>query len=205
MRSHRPLVRSIVTLFAVASTAACVASTAEPDGASTAAPEPKGKVTEDFIRFPIYFPDLTVWGSGANGVQGIEIANWGAGNAGAFRVAVLDGAGSYSIDVAGLAAGKSVWYPLKNVECCEGVSIIVDVDNVVAETNENNNSTYFYSACQLSACQVCNDGSCQCAGALTACTNPESPPTEPNLCGSHGGIDPSLGCVQESEKKHVGF
>jgi hypothetical protein len=47
----------------------------------------------------------------------------------------------------------------------------------------------------LCPANVCNDGSCQ-AGIITNCANP-SQPTCTNGCGNHGGVNASLGCVQQ--------
>jgi hypothetical protein len=40
----------------------------------------------------------------------------------------------------------------------------------------------------------CNDGSCE-SGVPTSCSNPEMP-TCTDGCGSHGGVDHSVGCIQ---------
>jgi hypothetical protein len=47
----------------------------------------------------------------------------------------------------------------------------------------------------LCAANVCNDGSCQ-SGVITSCANPNAP-TCTNGCANHGGVNSSLGCVQE--------
>ena len=95
-------------------------------------------------------PDLLPLQGGLDwhGSDRIEIRNQGGLSAGAFRVAVLAGAESYSFNVAGLAAGTSTYESLRGkVSCGAIVVVLVDADHKIDELLENNNSTSFVAKC----------------------------------------------------------
>jgi hypothetical protein len=161
----------------------------------------EGPSTELLHRGPpifFYWVNLTVQQYDTNGQPGFLVKNEGNFTSGPFRIAVLAGGASHSEYSNGLAGGATQWYPTGfQVACCQTTAIIVDIDSQVPETKENDNSTSFNNSCQTYSCSSCNDGSCQCGGGLTACTDPSNPPTTPDLCGAHRGVNPQVGCVQE--------
>lgn len=111
--------------------------------------------TPHFIPIPPVFllqPDLTVsqlffCSAQAPFVGGFQVQNTGIWDAGPFRVAVLAGAQSYSIDVPGLAAGGEQTYWLTSVDYGAPVAVLVDADHQVSESNELNNSIGFDNTC----------------------------------------------------------
>lgn len=46
--------------------------------------------------------------------------------------------------------------------------------------------TTFWAAREPFTCAFCNDGTCQCGSR-----------TDEELCASHSGVDPELGCIQQ--------
>ncbi len=141
MKPNRLL--AFAALAAAATGAGCIAPTDEtPDT------EPTAEAREAFT-IHLYYPDLTVYYQVENNEQGFVVANIGQIGAGAFRVAVLAGAESYSIYESGMGAGAYTWYPAPPLVCGQAITVIADVDNVVAESNENNNAVGFFGWCGL--------------------------------------------------------
>ncbi|HEY2516432.1 MAG TPA: CARDB domain-containing protein [Polyangiaceae bacterium] len=202
MSKPRSFSRTLVGLFAVASTAACVANTNAPDEAqaSPQAGHEAEKINDETgIIIRKFYPNLTVEQKDQNGSPGFLVSNSGIVNAGAFRIAVFAGQDSYSAYSNGIPGFGSQWFPMNwNVGCCQNVAILVDIDKQVAESNESDNGTGFLNSCQTYTCSFCNDSTCQCGGGLEVCTDQSNPPTSPNVCANHRGVDSQIGCSEQS-------
>ncbi len=105
-----------------------------------------------FGDVPSGLPDLS---GDYRGDDSIEIVNHGTASAGAFRIAVLRGAGSYSIAVPALIAGAYRIFDV-TADCFEGVGIIIDPDDAIAESDKSNNAFSFTASCSIDPGPVLN-------------------------------------------------
>jgi hypothetical protein len=116
------------------------------------APDPDLTVVEDDRDQWLWDPNGRIWYQGY--ARGFDIKNIGAGNAGTFHVAVLQGHDSYGFDVPGLAAGASEYFQITQPSylgpaCGVNAVIIVNPFNKIPESNYNNNVTTVAGICLL--------------------------------------------------------
>lgn len=86
--------------------------------------------------------------------RGFSVKNIGAGYAGAFHVAVLQGQDSYGFDIPNMAAGASTYFQITKPTylgpaCGMKAAIIVNSFNTLAETNYTNDATTVAGLCTL--------------------------------------------------------
>jgi hypothetical protein len=81
--------------------------------------------------------------------QGFRVYNVSDYAAGAFHIAVWAGQNSHGIDVAGIPAHGSVWYPVQAEGCGSPVTVILNTFNALPESNYNNNALTFTGWCDL--------------------------------------------------------
>lgn len=78
-----------------------------------------------------------------------QVVNQGPFASKGFRIAVLAGAQSHSIDVAGIAPGEVLTLSVGPLFCGQAVGVLVDADGVVPETNENDNFAGWSASCRI--------------------------------------------------------
>jgi hypothetical protein len=113
-------------------------------------------------NFPLALPDLTVVeddrpqtvctpqaGCYPAYAKGFDVKNLGAGLAGSFRVAVLNGSQSYGFDIPSLAAGQSEYFQLPSIPCGQSIAVLVNSTQSVQESNDANDSVVIEGYCNL--------------------------------------------------------
>ena len=88
-------------------------------------------------------------GFDAAGNDRILVANHSTFASGPFRVAVLAGAQSFSIEVANLGGRAFRYFSLPNLDCTQPVAVIVDIDKQTGDPNFANNSIGFDAGCKI--------------------------------------------------------
>jgi hypothetical protein len=103
-----------------------------------------------------------------------------------------------------------VWrYSLGCIPTSQQSVVVIAVDQSTARTASqsisfpwgprctlySNNCVVGEQSASLCPTNSCNDGTCQ-SGIITSCLNP-SQPICTNGCGGHGGVNPSIGCLQQ--------
>lgn len=138
--------------------------TATPAPKPSVTPSPDDQLSLHGIRLQ-FLPDLTA--SLVDPVQEPDgtllyrfaVTNIGTADAGPFRVAVLSGPDSFSRSFYGLNAGQSSNVDVPNIDCNQGVFVIVDADSQVQESNEQNNTLSFQGWCKIDNGSQGNPGS----------------------------------------------
>jgi hypothetical protein len=168
----KPFARFLLPVVAVASAVAatgCAAQTGAPDPqgdteAVAVTPAASGEKPESFICQPSIcgvLPDLTVvvdnqpvWkfdpltGKGYWAIgTGFDVKNNGPGYAGAFTIAVYNGANSQTISLAGMAAGQTEYFNIPWPPCGGSAAVVVNPWETLPESNYNNDSVSVPGPC----------------------------------------------------------
>lgn len=146
-----------VVFTAVALQAGGIASVHADGPASTPTPAAQvrqisARVAPALLNVSLAQPELVVeqTDSGPDGAASFVVVNTGEGYAVPFRIAVLWGASSFSINAEGIASSGHRTFEIPGLTCQNGPAVVIaDADIVTHEVDTNHNAAAINGSCAL--------------------------------------------------------